>query len=110
MMRSHLLAVGRMTARERIAYLVWELTHRLEMVAESPPRVYRLPISQELMADAVGLSVVHVSRTLAALQREGIVHRHGQAWQILSPRRLRALAQQASDWPQRLPGGGQSTS
>ncbi|MCC5861237.1 MAG: Crp/Fnr family transcriptional regulator [Gammaproteobacteria bacterium] len=103
MMRSHLLAVGRMNARERIAHLVWELACRLDLLHDRPPRVYRLPISQELIADAVGLSVVHVSRTLCALERDGILHRHGHHWQILSRRRLRALANLPVAWPQRLP-------
>ncbi len=110
MMRSHLLAVGRLHARERIAYLVWELACRLDLLHDRPPQGYRLPISQELIADAVGLSVVHVSRTLCALEREGIVHRHGHHWQILSRRRLRALAKLSVDWPQPLPGSLQQAS
>lgn len=103
MMRSHLSAVGRMSARERVAYLIWELTRRLDLVLPVPPAAYTLPISQEMMADGTGLSVVHVSRTLARLQREGVIHRHGQTYQILSTVRLRALAQIESDWPQSLP-------
>ncbi|MCC5868757.1 MAG: Crp/Fnr family transcriptional regulator [Gammaproteobacteria bacterium] len=103
MMRSHLSAVGRMRARERIAYLIWELTRRLDLVLPAPPAAYTLPISQEMIADATGLSVVHVSRTLARLQRDGVIHRHGHTYQILCSAKLRALAQIDSDWPQGMP-------
>lgn len=103
LMRSHLLAVGRLDARERVAGLVWELARRLDLIADGPPRVYRMPLSQDLIADATGLSVVHVSRTLCGLEREGVLHRHGGSWQILSRRRLRALAKPGIDWPQALP-------
>jgi CRP-like cAMP-binding protein len=105
MMRNHMTALGRMNARERIGYLIWQLTHRLDLVAERPSPSYRLPVSQEMIADATGLSVVHVSRTLAWLQQEGLIDRHNHTYTILCTDRLRELAHANAEWPQRLPAG-----
>lgn len=92
-LRSHLVAVGRLTAYERIAYLVWELWTRLRAVGLVEQNSFTLPANQALIADATGLSHVHVSRTLSRMQREKLLRRLDRRYQILDPPRFRQIAQ-----------------
>ena len=91
--RAHLVAIGRLSAAERMAYLFWELWTRLRAVNLASGDGFELPATQELIADAAGLSFVHVSRTLRQLQRDGLIRRSHKNWQILDVARLRELAQ-----------------
>lgn len=92
-LRAHLVAVGRLTAYERIAYLVWELWSRLRAVGLAEAQAFSLPATQGLIADATGLSHVHVSRTLGRMEREGLLRRLEHRYQILDPARFRQIAQ-----------------
>lgn len=91
--RAHLVALGRMSAYERVAYLLWELWARLRMVELADDDGFDLPVGQDVIADAAGLSYVHLSRTLRRLDREGLVRRRQHRWRILDPARISALAQ-----------------
>jgi CRP-like cAMP-binding protein len=92
MLRAHLMAVGRLAANERIAYLMWELWTRLEAVGLTRGDCFEFPATQELIADAVGLSVVHTNRTLRRLEREGLIRRTGSSIEIRDAVRLREMA------------------
>lgn len=92
-LRAHLVAVGRLTAYERIAYLVWELWTRLRAVGLVEQNTFTLPANQALIADATGLSHVHVSRTLSRMAREKLLRRLDRRYQILDPARFRQIAQ-----------------
>jgi CRP-like cAMP-binding protein len=96
LLRDHLVAIGRLNAEERLAHLLWEIWWRLRRVNLAGDDGFEWPATQEMIADATGLSVVHVNRTLRRLERSGIIQRLDHAYQIRSPRRLEALAQLAS--------------
>ncbi|AWN52154.1 Crp/Fnr family transcriptional regulator [Methylobacterium sp. 17Sr1-1] len=66
--RERIVTVGRRTALERVAHLVCELFHRLSVVGLVGDRGYEMPITQTEMADALGISSVHVNRTLKELR------------------------------------------
>jgi len=91
--RAHLVAVGRMSAYERVAYLLWELWTRLRMIGLADGAGFEFPAGQDVIADAAGLSYVHLSRTLRRLDREGLLRRAGRNWRILDAGRLRELVQ-----------------
>ncbi len=91
--RAHLVAVGRLTAYERVAYLLWELWTRLTVVGLAEGNGFAMPASQELIADAAGLSYVHVSRTLRRLERESVIARSNHLWHILDAGRIQHAAQ-----------------
>lgn len=74
MLAEHAMRLGRRNARERMAHLFLELYHRLEHVGATEENRFEMPVTQEILADALGLSVVHVNRTLQQLKREGLVH------------------------------------
>lgn len=69
--------VGRREAKSRIAHLLCEMACRYKAVADSGPVTFALPMTQLQLADATGLTAVHVNRTLKALAEIGttFVHR-----------------------------------
>lgn len=78
-MADHLVRLGRLSAHERMAHLLLELHERLLRVGLASAQGFPLPLTQEVLADVLGLSIVHVNRTLQQLRREGLlVYRSGQ--------------------------------
>ncbi len=73
--REWILNVGRRDARARISHLLCELAVRLKISGGSDDYHYRLPMSQEQLGDAVGLTSVHVNRVLKTLSEEGLIER-----------------------------------
>ena len=67
----HAMRLGRQTAYERLAHLFCELEHRLSTRGLSSGGAFQMPMTQDMLADAAGLSVVHVNRTLQQMRREG---------------------------------------
>ena len=67
--------LARQSAYERVALLLLELHHRLSTVRLSSADGFHLPVTQQVLSDALGLSVVHVNRTLMQLKRDGLVDR-----------------------------------
>ena len=65
--------VGRRDARTRIAHLLCEFALKLEAVSLGEQLEYELPMTQEELADATGMTPVHVNRTLMELAREGLI-------------------------------------
>ena len=72
-MQEHVVDLGRRTARERFAHLVLELLCRLRLVGLADGDGFALPLTQGVLADVLGLSIVHVNRTLRWLNDEGLV-------------------------------------
>ena len=73
--REWVLNIGRRDARMRVAHLLCELGVRLDAEGLAQDYGYELPMTQEQLADAVGLTPVHVNRTLKALEAEGLIVR-----------------------------------
>jgi CRP-like cAMP-binding protein len=69
----HMVRIGRLTAKERVLNLLLELHDRLNAIGLVKEGAFRLPLTQEMFADALGLSVVHINRTLQQLRREGMI-------------------------------------
>jgi CRP/FNR family transcriptional regulator, anaerobic regulatory protein len=85
----HLTSLGRHSARERIAHLLLELFIRYR--SHWPgirTEEMRLPVTQEHIGDATGLTPVHANRVLRDLRREGIVEFHYRRLRILDPDKL----------------------
>ena len=73
MIVEHLVGLGRRNAGERTAHLLLELAARLKLVAMGDKTGYDCPLSQYMLADALGLSAVHVNRVLRELRELGLV-------------------------------------
>lgn len=69
----HLVDLGRRSAYERLAHLILELLVRLRAAGLADELSYVLPLTQELMADVLGLSGPHINRMIRCLREEGLV-------------------------------------
>ena len=87
--REWVLNVGRRNARTRMAHLLCEFAVRLEEQGLAEEYRYELPMTQEHLADALGLTPVHVNRTLRALETEGLIARSRRLVAIPDWERLR---------------------
>lgn len=68
-----LTAIGRLSARERVAHFLLELLVRLQVVGLAGERSYRLPLTREMIADMLGLSKSHMSRIFQELCSERLL-------------------------------------
>lgn len=76
----HVIRLGRLSAYERTAHLLLELYERQSRLGAVEPSVLHLPLTQDMLADILGLSAVHMNRTLQQLRRAGLVdYRTGRA-------------------------------
>jgi CRP-like cAMP-binding protein len=73
--REWITNVGRRDARTRIAHLLCEFALRLKHAGLGKNEQYELPMTQEQLADATGLTSVHVNRTIRSLEAEGLINR-----------------------------------
>ncbi|WP_425229435.1 Crp/Fnr family transcriptional regulator [Sphingomonas sp.] len=87
-MAQWLVNIGRRDARSRMAHFLCELASRYRMMDQSDGRAVRLPMSQEQIGNALGLTAVHVNRTLGGLRTDNLVSfEHGQLT-VLDPHGL----------------------
>lgn len=84
----HLMRLGRQTAFERVGHLFLELHDRLRAFGLAEGGNFPLPLTQEVLADVLGLSVVHVNRVLQQLKRENLIELHGGRARIVDPHLL----------------------
>jgi CRP-like cAMP-binding protein len=73
MLDEHLLSLGRRTAMERAAYLLAFLYHRAAAVGLGAGKLLHIPISQQHVADTLGLSIVHTNKTLRKLADRNLI-------------------------------------
>ncbi len=69
----HLVNVGRRTARERIAYVILLLFERARVTGLAAEKAFEIPITQEDVADLMGLSVVHTNKVLRQMHHDGLL-------------------------------------
>ena len=88
-LRKRLLSIGRQSALERVAHLLCEQLARREAAGIDNNSI---PLSQLDLADAVGLSIVHVNRTFKELQRQNLLSKDGRTMKVVDRRGLARLA------------------
>jgi CRP-like cAMP-binding protein len=89
--REWIVNVGRRSARERLAHLLCEFACRLDAQGLADGGGYELPMTQEQIGDALGLTSVHVNRSIKALSEEGLLTRKGRVISFPDIRRLREV-------------------
>jgi len=89
--REWVVNVGRRDARARIAHLLCELALRLERTGAGRDGSFDLPLTQEQLADATGLTAVHTNRTLQSLRREGLIQLSNGILRVLDWEGLRKV-------------------
>jgi CRP-like cAMP-binding protein len=89
--REWVLNVGRRNARARLAHVLCEFALRLEAQGLGGWLGYELPITQEQMADVLGLTPVHINRTLKWLEGAGLITRNKRSIRFPDWERLREV-------------------
>ncbi|HUP67956.1 MAG TPA: Crp/Fnr family transcriptional regulator [Sphingomicrobium sp.] len=87
-LREWVVNVGRRDARARVAHILCEFAVRLESRGLAPHGGFELPMTQEQLADATGLTSVHINRVLKSLEADGLINRkrrqiHFEDWRAL---------------------------
>ena len=87
--REWIMNLGRRDAYGRIAHLLCEFYVRLRAVGLTKGDACEMPFTQAELADATGLSVVHVNRTLQELRGEGLITLRAGSLTVLDWERLK---------------------
>lgn len=85
--------LGRRTAYERVCHLFLELHERHAAVGLADGASIELPLTQEVLADATGLSMVHVNRTLQQLRRDRLIELKSGVLTLLDPTGMAEIAE-----------------
>lgn len=89
---NQIVRAGRQTAFERLSHLFLEFNDRLSRVSLANGDSFPMPLTQEILADGLGLSVVHVNRTIQQLRRENLVAVKDGTVTLLQPQQLAQIA------------------
>lgn len=84
--------IGQRPAYERIAHLLCETYARLESIGLTRGDSCEFPLTQSDLADAVGLTPVHVNRMIQALRHDGLIELRDKRLNLRNPARLRQVA------------------
>jgi CRP-like cAMP-binding protein len=92
MVVEHLVSIGRRSAIERTAHFFLELSERLQLVGLATDREFDCPLNQYVLADALGLSAIHVNRVLRQLRERKLMTLKDRKVTILDRAKLNVLA------------------
>jgi CRP-like cAMP-binding protein len=92
------VGLGRRSADEKVAHLLCELLIRLRTVGRSVNDGYAFPLTQGELGDVLGLSTVHINRTLTDLRNHGLIELKGRWLTILDVEALKARGSFDSDY------------
>jgi CRP-like cAMP-binding protein len=95
--RERLVSLGRRSARQRVAHLLCEMVWRQVCNGLADDLTVRYPITQVEMADALGLTPVHVNRVLRDFRRDRLV-RASRRLELLDMKRLQAICEVTPDY------------
>lgn len=87
-MADRLASVGRTPARARVAALLCDIFARVRLVEAPGTEAVHVPLTQEEIGDATGLTAVHVNRMIRGLVDDGIIERNGNWIRLLDQDRL----------------------
>ncbi len=90
--REWVLNVGRRDAKSRIAHMLCEFAVRRQAAGLGSPERFDLPMTQEQIGDATGLTSVHVNRMLRALEEDGVIARNNRDIHIVDWDEMRRIA------------------
>lgn len=84
-MDERMVELGRLTAYERVCVLIARLASRLNHMGEDT----LVPLTRDLISDALGITSVHTSRTLKLLEDQGVVRWDRQSLQVLDLQKVK---------------------
>ena len=91
-LRERIIDEGRRDAYARIGFLIYEMFVRMRAFGVIDDQKFEFPVTQVDLADATGLTPVHVNRMLKQLREENLIAIDGKNWTVLDPAGLRKAA------------------
>ena len=92
MFREWIVNVGQRPAPARLAHVMMELRERLRVIGRVNGNDFEMPLTQEEMGEALGITAVHVNRVVRQLREEGIVELHRGRATVLDENKFLVLA------------------
>ena len=89
----HVVNLGRRTPIERLSHFLLDVLNRLHTVNRATADRFILPISQQIMADLLGLSVPHLNKMMQQLRSSNLIADESREVKILDVESLKAIAQ-----------------
>ncbi len=97
-LREWIVDHGSRDSLERIAHLMCEMLIRYRIIGETTDDSFPFLLTQEELADATGMTPVHVNRMLQQLRSEGLIELTGRVLTVLDPKRLQRAAKYDSTY------------
>lgn len=97
-LREHITRIGRLSARERIGHLLLELNRRWMNATGSNSKTMPFPLKRSDIADALGLTSVHVSRTMSIMRRANLIDESQHGVKIKDYDALKRLSHFETDY------------
>jgi CRP-like cAMP-binding protein len=91
--REWIVNLGRRSAKRRLAHFILEMREKLSFAGLSAEDSFGLPITQTDMADALGLTPVHVNRVLKSLRESGVLDIKRNEVMLSDPEKLAAIGE-----------------
>jgi CRP-like cAMP-binding protein len=91
-MRAWIVSMGRRSSAERVAHLICELYLRARSIGLTGDGEFALPLSQIILADALGMTAVHINRVLKELRLAGAMALSRGTVTIIDPTKLVQIA------------------
>ena len=96
--REWTVSLGRRSAQSRMAHFLCETLERLRVVGLADDDSYDFPLTQQEFGECLGLTSVHVNRTLQSLRRRGLIQVENRRATILDLPGLKALGEFDPDY------------
>jgi CRP-like cAMP-binding protein len=97
-LRERIIDEGRRDAYSRLAFLIYEVFLRMRAVGVIDDQRFEFPVTQADLADATGLTPVHVNRMLKRLRKQDLIKIEGKTWTLPDTAGLRDAAQFESNY------------
>mgnify|MGYP001058387719 CR=1 FL=1 len=102
-LEQHIFRIGSLHARPRLAHLLVELQTRLLRAGTPPAQASTLPITQRLIAEALGISHVHANRCCRDLVKMGLIETSMGSTTLLESEKLKTLGAYDELYNARIP-------
>ena len=94
--------IGRRSAYIRTAHILLELFHRLKIIGKTENKTFTMPITQQLLADTLGLSTVHMNRTLKKLSIDKLINIRSNEISLLDYNKLKLMTEYESSYLEQI--------
>jgi CRP-like cAMP-binding protein len=92
MFREWIVNVGQRPAPARLAHVMVELRERLKVIGRADGNRFDMPLTQEQIGEALGITAVHANRVIKQLRQDGIVDLHRGRVTVLDEGKFQELA------------------